>query len=100
MNMTFESLQIRPGENSAFGSVNFNAKAGLAQMLKGGVIMDVVNAEQVVTVSPRGASFSTVLTSPRQESQKKLAHAQSWLWNECQPIFEREEALPACQTPR
>jgi len=26
---------------------NFKIKAGLAQMLKGGVIMDVVNAEQV-----------------------------------------------------
>jgi pyridoxal 5'-phosphate synthase pdxS subunit len=26
---------------------DFTVKAGLAQMLKGGVIMDVVNAEQV-----------------------------------------------------
>lgn len=26
---------------------NFQVKAGLARMLKGGVIMDVVNAEQV-----------------------------------------------------
>ena len=29
----------------------YEAKAGLAQMLKGGVIMDVVNAEQVITLS-------------------------------------------------
>lgn len=28
-------------------AANFTVKAGLAQMLKGGVIMDVVNAEQV-----------------------------------------------------
>lgn len=28
-------------------STDFTVKAGLAQMLKGGVIMDVVNAEQV-----------------------------------------------------
>jgi pyridoxal 5'-phosphate synthase pdxS subunit len=28
-------------------SNDFTVKAGLAQMLKGGVIMDVVNAEQV-----------------------------------------------------
>lgn len=28
-------------------STEFTVKAGLAQMLKGGVIMDVVNAEQV-----------------------------------------------------
>jgi pyridoxal 5'-phosphate synthase pdxS subunit len=29
------------------GETNFAVKAGLARMLKGGVIMDVVNAEQV-----------------------------------------------------
>lgn len=29
------------------GEVNFTVKTGLARMLKGGVIMDVVNAEQV-----------------------------------------------------
>jgi pyridoxal biosynthesis lyase PdxS len=29
------------------GSVDFKTKVSLAQMLKGGVIMDVVNAEQV-----------------------------------------------------
>ena len=29
------------------GPASFTVKAGLAQMLKGGVIMDVVNAEQV-----------------------------------------------------
>jgi len=29
------------------GEANFTVKTGLARMLKGGVIMDVVNAEQV-----------------------------------------------------
>ena len=51
-NMTFESLGDGPHENNNVGSVNFNVKAGLAQMLKGGVIMDVVNAEQVFAVFP------------------------------------------------
>lgn len=32
------------------GSTDFTVKAGLAQMLKGGVIMDVVNAEQVCSL--------------------------------------------------
>ena len=32
---------------SASNASDFTVKAGLAQMLKGGVIMDVVNAEQV-----------------------------------------------------
>lgn len=31
---------------------SFTVKTGLARMLKGGVIMDVVNAEQVTTYSP------------------------------------------------
>lgn len=36
-----------PQTDSNGGSTNFTVKTGLAQMLKGGVIMDVVNAEQV-----------------------------------------------------
>lgn len=37
----------RPGAKEHGASTTFNVKAGLAKMLKGGVIMDVVNAEQV-----------------------------------------------------
>jgi len=33
------------------GESNFTVKTGLARMLKGGVIMDVVNAEQVLFTS-------------------------------------------------
>lgn len=36
------------GGGSKNGSTNFTVKAGLAKMMKGGVIMDVVNAEQVL----------------------------------------------------
>jgi pyridoxal 5'-phosphate synthase pdxS subunit len=35
------------GDASKRGEGNFTVKTGLARMLKGGVIMDVVNAEQV-----------------------------------------------------
>ena len=38
-----------PQSDSNGSSTNFTVKAGLAKMLKGGVIMDVVNAEQVRT---------------------------------------------------
>lgn len=34
---------------------NFKVKAGLAQMLKGGIIMDVVNAEQAKIAEKAGA---------------------------------------------
>lgn len=35
------------GSSSNRGEAKFTVKTGLARMLKGGVIMDVVNAEQV-----------------------------------------------------
>lgn len=37
----------KSSNNSGVATPDFTVKAGLAQMLKGGVIMDVVNAEQV-----------------------------------------------------
>lgn len=40
-------LPTTNGQSSQDGETNFAVKAGLARMLKGGVIMDVVNAEQV-----------------------------------------------------
>lgn len=39
------------GATASNGTPTFTMKAGLAQMLKGGVIMDVVNAEQVYNSS-------------------------------------------------
>jgi len=39
----------------SFGSDQFRLKVGLAEMLKGGVIMDVVNAEQAVIAEQAGA---------------------------------------------
>lgn len=40
---------------STSSSQNFTVKAGLARMLKGGVIMDVVNAEQARIAEEAGA---------------------------------------------
>lgn len=64
-------------------SNTFSVKVGLARMLKGGVIMDVVNAEQVrgmdISISRlagRSIARLQVLNSYRPESQKRLAHRQ------------------------
>jgi pyridoxal 5'-phosphate synthase pdxS subunit len=43
----------REGGGSSLGT--FGVKSGLAQMLKGGVIMDVVNAEQARIAEEAGA---------------------------------------------
>lgn len=44
-----------PGAESNGASSNFTVKSGLAQMLKGGVIMDVVNADQARIAEEAGA---------------------------------------------
>lgn len=51
-------LPTTNGHGAQDGENNFAVKAGLARMLKGGVIMDVVNAEQVCL------SLSLPLTGP------------------------------------
>src|ERR1019366_6349122 len=43
------------GSNGNYGSDQWRVKVGLAQMLKGGVIMDVVNAEQARIAEDAGA---------------------------------------------
>ena len=43
-------LPTTNGHGAQDGETAFAVKAGLARMLKGGVIMDVVNAEQVSRV--------------------------------------------------
>jgi hypothetical protein len=54
-------LPTTNGHSSAQdGENNFAVKAGLARMLKGGVIMDVINAEQVSPVLLALCSFSFV----------------------------------------
>jgi hypothetical protein len=44
-------LPTTNGHDAQDGETNFAVKAGLARILKGGVIMDVVNAEQVCSYS-------------------------------------------------
>jgi len=50
------SAQVARGEGSSGGNLGtFGVKSGLAQMLKGGVIMDVINAEQARIAEEAGA---------------------------------------------
>ncbi|KAF2446387.1 vitamin B6 biosynthesis protein [Karstenula rhodostoma CBS 690.94] len=49
-------LPTSNGNTAQDGENNFAVKAGLARMLKGGVIMDVVNAEQARIAEEAGAS--------------------------------------------
>jgi pyridoxal 5'-phosphate synthase pdxS subunit len=48
-------IQIRKDELNMFHDEQFRLKVGLAEMLKGGVIMDVVNADQAVIAERAGA---------------------------------------------
>src|SRR5215468_555113 len=49
-------LQRRRARMFQFSSEQFRLKVGLAEMLKGGVIMDVTNAEQAKIAEQAGAS--------------------------------------------
>lgn len=51
-------LPTTNGNRAQDGENNFAVKAGLARMLKGGVIMDVVNAEQVCPIPRHKLQFS------------------------------------------
>lgn len=53
--MTHDNLPNGSDENTQHERQDYNVKAGLAQMLKGGVIMDVVNVEQVIAPFPRSS---------------------------------------------
>ncbi len=54
-----------------FTSDQFRLKVGLAEMLKGGVIMDVVNAEQAVTAERAGASAVMALERVPSDIRKE-----------------------------
>lgn len=49
------TVPVQTNGTSTKGNNSFLVKAGLAQMLKGGVIMDVVNAEQARIAEEAGA---------------------------------------------
>lgn len=50
-----DSQQQQPPQQQAQAKGTFTVKAGLAQMLKGGIIMDVVNAQQARIAEEAGA---------------------------------------------
>ena len=45
-----------------FNSSTFQVKSGLAKMLKGGVIMDVINVEQAKIAEAAGAGGIMIIT--------------------------------------
>ncbi|KAI7863421.1 pyridoxine biosynthesis protein pyroA [Spinellus fusiger] len=49
------NLHAKEASNDTTGKSGYSIKAGLAQMLKGGVIMDVINAEQARIAEEAGA---------------------------------------------
>ena len=85
--MSFDGSATTQNGASNSDSWDFTMKAGLAQMLKGGVIMDVVNAEQVCTVtySSRLQPFANPEASHRLALPKRQEPALSWPLNESPP---------------
>lgn len=65
---------ISPAAKTNGEPTSFNVKAGLAKMMKGGVIMDVVNAEQVSLSLGRCNAFSHNLGSHCRGSRCMRSH--------------------------
>jgi pyridoxal 5'-phosphate synthase pdxS subunit len=59
-------LPTRTNGSASNGDDSFTTKTGLARMLKGGVIMDVVNAEQVHYPSNSRTQFEKGMTDATQ----------------------------------
>jgi hypothetical protein len=98
-------LPTTNGHSAQDGENNFAVKAGLARMLKGGVIMDVVNAEQVCVlgslsmplpflpwVSNNVLASNMLMSDDRPALQKKPAPQPSWLSSACLPTSEPRAA--------
>lgn len=83
-----------PQSDSDGSSTNFTVKAGLAKMLKGGVIMDVINAEQVRDMQKnrrhyksQEAAANLVFSMHRHVWRRKQVPARSWRSNVYPQIF-------------
>src|SRR5499425_827298 len=72
---------------------NFRVKVGLAEMLKGGVIMDVVNAEQAVIAEKAGASAVMALERVPSDIRKEGGVARM------SPISKIREIMSAVSIP-
>src|ERR1700679_3302695 len=71
----------------------FRLKVGLAEMLKGGVIMDVVNAEQAVIAERAGASAVMALERVPSDIRKEGGVARM------SPVSKIREIMAAVSIP-
>jgi len=84
------------GDNAS----NFAVKAGLARMLKGGVIMDVVNVEQVgISYLCSWNALTDHAERCRPALPKRPALSPSWRSSVYPPIFVRRVVWCECRTP-
>jgi len=63
-------------ENKNFAATSLRLKVGLAEMLKGGVIMDVMNVEQARIAEEAGAT--SVMALERVPAMIRRSPSRSW----------------------
>src|SRR5262245_49170421 len=76
------------GEDSMYLDDTFRVKVGLAEMLKGGVIMDVTNAEQAVIAEKAGAASVMALERVPADIRKEGGVARMAPINKVREIME------------
>jgi pyridoxal 5'-phosphate synthase pdxS subunit len=79
---------IKEGKEPMFLDDTFRVKIGLAEMLKGGVIMDVTNAEQAVIAEKAGATSVMALERVPSDIRKEGGVARMALISKIREIME------------
>src|SRR5438477_4516186 len=83
-----------------FSSEQFRLKVGLAEMLKGGVIMDVTNAEQAQIAEDAGASAVMALERVPSDIRKEGGVARMANIAIIEEIMKRKVTIPVMAKAR
>src|SRR3569623_93962 len=84
----------------SFNSEQFSLKVGLAEMLKGGVIMDVTNAEQAKIAEQAGASAVMALERVPSDIRKEGGVARMASIAKIEEIIENRVSIPVMAKAR
>src|SRR3954463_10934979 len=83
-----------------FNSEDFRLKVGLAEMLKGGVIMDVTNAEQAKIAEQAGASAVMALERVPSDIRKEGGVARRASISKIEEIIRNRVSIPVMAKAR
>src|SRR6476469_9813089 len=91
---------MKGGRMFQFNSEEWRLKVGLAEMLKGGVIMDVTNAEQAKIAEQAGASAVMALERVPSDIRKEGGVARMASMSKIEEIIRNRVSIPVMAKAR